>query len=81
MGCGIGITTNQKSRKAYWETVYKDVKDWQILAGPFDTKEEAQTEENRLTDEYGCDMHGGRDNPDTPGTQWHVYGFNHSGRS
>ena len=79
MACRIGITTDLESRKEYWESIYKNLRNWQVLAGPYDTKEEAQTEENRLAAKHGCEAHpgGADDEGDAP---WYVYGFDHSGK-
>ncbi len=80
MGCRVGITTDLYARKAHWESVYAEVTDWQVLAGPFNTKAEAQAEESRLVVHYGCEAHPGGDDADFAGAPWYVYGFNHAGR-
>jgi len=79
MGCRIGITTDLEARKTYWESVYRNVRDWQVLAGPL-SRAQAQAEETRSAANYGCEAHPGGNDPDFPGSKWYVYGFNHDGR-
>ncbi len=80
MGCRIGITTDLTSREAYWQTIYKNLRDWQVLAGPYDEKKDAQAKEDELAKESGCDAHGGGADPKNPNAKWYVYGFNHDGK-
>ena len=77
MGCRIGMTTDLEQRKAYWEGQYPTLKDWQVLAGPFSSKAEAQKEETGLAKKHGCESHSGGDDPDYLGAKWYVYGFNY----
>jgi len=81
MACRIGITTDLSARKAYWESVCTNLRDWQVLAGPFKSKAEAQNEENRLAQKHRCDSAPGGDDPEDPNAEWWVYGFNHDGCS
>lgn len=76
MGCRIGMTTNLDQRKAYWESQYPTLRDWQVLAGPFNSKNDAQKMETELAQKHRCDSHPGGDDPDYPGALWYVYGFN-----
>lgn len=79
MGCRIGMTTNSERRKEDWKTVYRNLRDWEILYGPT-TKDRAQEIETRLSEEYGCESHPGGDDPNAGLlAQWYVYGFNHDG--
>lgn len=79
MGCRIGITTNLEARKTYWAGIYRGFRDWQVMGGPF-SKTKAQAEEDRLAAAHRCEAHAGGDDPDYPGAQWYVYGFNHDGK-
>jgi hypothetical protein len=74
------MTTNLEQRKIYWETVYKQLRNWQILAGPLDTREEAQEMETKLAAKHSCESDPGGDDPDNPSDKWYVYGFNHDGK-
>jgi hypothetical protein len=74
------MTTNLETRKAYWESVYWNLRDWQILAGPFRSKAEAQLAETQLANRHGCEHSSGGDDPGFPNAVWYVYGFNHDGR-
>ncbi len=76
MGCRIGMTTNLEQRKAYWESQYSSLTDWQILEGPFSSKEIAQRKETELANKHNCDAHPGGDDPDFSSAKWYVYGFN-----
>ena len=77
MACRIGITTDPRGCKANWGKKYKDMRDWQILAGPFDSMAEAQAEEDRLARKYDCQRHGAGRDPDSTDGNWYVYGFNY----
>jgi len=77
MACRIGMTTNPNQRKAYWESQYPTLKDWQILAGPIVSKTEAQKKETELANQYGCESHPGGDDPDSQGASWYIYAFNY----
>jgi len=79
MTCRIGISTDPERRKAEWENLYRNIRDWQILAGPFNLKSEAQQEETRLAQKHSCESHAGGDDSDNPFEKWYVYGFNHDG--
>jgi hypothetical protein len=81
MQCRIGITTNLASRKSYWESVCRNLRDWQVIAGPLATKAAAQAEETRFARQHGCDSAPGGDDPEDTNAQWWVYGFNHDGCS
>jgi len=75
MACRIGITSNQEQRKKFWEGQYPNLGDWKILAGPLDTKGEAQILETKFAQDYGCVAHAGGDDPDSPFAKWWVYYF------
>lgn len=77
MGCRIGITTDPDGRRSHWESVYRNLRDWQILAGPYPSKEEAQRMETELARKNGCESHPGGDDAGGLLSQWYVYGFNH----
>jgi len=77
MPCRIGMTTDPEARKKHWESVYPTLKDWQILAGPYASKDNAQQKETELAQKHGCESHPGGDDPDFPGAQWWIYGFNY----
>ena len=77
MACRIGITTDPDRRKQEWEAEHPLMTDWQIMGGPYVFKSDAQAEEDRLAALHGCEASGGGDDPDTPFSQWYVYGFNY----
>lgn len=76
MACRIGITTDLKVRKAYWNSQHPTLKDWQILGGPT-TKADAQEIETQLAKQHSCTAHPGGDDPDIASAKWYVYGFNY----
>lgn len=76
MSCRIGMTTNLYQRRIYWESKYSTLTNWQILAGPFSSKAEAQKKETELAKKHGCESHPGGDDADFVGAKWYVYGFN-----
>lgn len=77
MSCRIGMTTNLERRKIYWKSQYPTLKDWQVLAGPIASKDEAQKKETELAKEYACESHPGGDDPDKQDALWYIYGFNY----
>ena len=80
MPCRIGMTTDLEGRKTYWESEYRNLRDWQVLAGPISTKDEAQRIETQLAAKHGCESSPGGTDPDSPYAKWYVYGFNHDGK-
>lgn len=81
MTCRIGITTDIETRKAYWAGKCSNFRAWQIMAGPFNTKAEAQAAENHLAQKNRCESAPGGADPDDPNAKWLVYGFYHDGCS
>ena len=77
MGCRIGMTTNLEVRKAYWGTIYKNLRKWQKLGGPY-SKTEAQAKETQLAKKYGCESHHGGEGKEND--KWYVYYFKHDGK-
>jgi hypothetical protein len=74
MACRVGMTTDPKTRKAYWENKVLGFKNWQIL-NTFSTKDKAQQYETNYAAKHGCQAGAG--GPDTPGT-WYVYRFDYT---
>lgn len=72
MTCKIGITTDLDRRRQEWELEYPDLSGWQMIDGPFETREEAQEAEDRLAEEHGCESHHGGGEANGP---WWVYKF------
>jgi hypothetical protein len=78
MGCRVGITTDPERRQSEWETVYKNLRQWQIL-GTYAKREDAQALETKTAEEHGCEASPGGNEPDNPNVQWSVYHFYHDG--
>ena len=72
MACRVGITTNPKGRKQYWESQYPGLRKWQILSR-HRTKVAAQNKERIVAKQHGCDAHPGGSGP-VRGA-WNVYHF------
>lgn len=75
MPCRIGMTTNLEQRKAQWLVEYPDLYNWEVIGGPFVSKDTAQIVETQLANTYGCVSHPGGDEPDLPESMWHIYRF------
>ncbi len=73
MKCRIGITTDLERRKAEWQREY-NLYNWQVL-GTYGSKTEAQQAENRLSQQHGCQAHGGGDGNEYD--TWCVYRFDY----
>ena len=71
------MTTDLNRRRNEWEAEYSSLRDWQVLAGPFNSRERAQEEETKLARHHGCQSHHGGNDPNNSNSQWWVYGFNH----
>ena len=80
MACRIGITTDLKSRKAYWSAHCKCFENWEILGGPY-SRDIAQKMETIQAGRFGCDAHPGGADPNEVGNGWYVYKFDHCGCS
>jgi hypothetical protein len=77
MSCRIGITTDPERRRGEWGSKYPTLKNWEIIAGPYKTKGEAQAMETDLSQAQGCEAAPGGDNPSDPRAKWYVYRFDH----
>jgi hypothetical protein len=74
MPCRVGITTDPKGRRAYWESQVVELKNWRILKS-FASKAKAQEYETQYAARYDCQAYPG--GPDAPGT-WYVYRFDYT---
>ena len=79
MPCRIGITTDLVAQKAYWESNSNNLQNWQVIAGPFSSRTDAQEEAIRLAANTNCDSTTSGSISDTPGAEWWVYRFTHDG--
>lgn len=76
MPCRVGITTNLKKRKSYWESKVVGLKNWRVL-GTYNSRKNAQDHEDSYAQSFGCEAHhGGKDKPGP----WHVYRFDYTRR-
>ena len=74
MPCRVGITTDPKGRRAYWETQVVGLKNWRILK-KYPDKAKAQEHETQYAAKHGCQAyHGGADAQGI----WCVYRFDYT---
>ena len=76
MACRVGITMDPDERKRYWRSRYRSFRNWRIVSH-YNSKREAQQEEARLAEIWGCEAP-----PDGIGPEqasWYVYVFAHDG--
>lgn len=74
MACRVGITTDPGGREQDWRSRYpRTFKNWQIVGGPY-PRWQAQMEENRLANLWGCESHHGGREPKLA-RLWYVYKF------
>ena len=73
MPCRAGITTDLKERKQYWESQVVGLNNWTEY-GPYNSKKEAQAQEDKLRQEYGCEGHPGGPDVNKP---WSAYKFDY----
>ena len=52
MECVVGITTDLEERETYWRNV-AEVRDWEVVAGPFGAKMQAHEAAAQLAREHG----------------------------
>lgn len=71
MACRVGITTDRAKREAYWRGQHPSLCNWKI-ENEYETKTEAQAEENRIAKERGCKSAPGG-GPEI--ATWYVYSF------
>ena len=74
MGCRVGITTDLKKRRQFWENKCIGFNNWHSY-GHF-SREIAQRKETELAKRRGCVAHSGGSNPDNPNAKWYVCFFN-----
>lgn len=76
MTCRIGIATDLKSHRQYWESQHPDMEQWQIL-GHYYCQEDAQAEEDRLVKQFGYLASPSPivAEPENPYGAWYVYSF------
>ncbi len=74
MACRIGMTTDPKGRKEYWEKQHPNLKNWVIL-GKYKSKTVAQGAENILAQQYECDPATGSEGNEND--NWCVYKFDY----
>ena len=74
MACRIGITTDLAEREAYWRRQHPGLRNWTVYRRNL-TQSDAQAEENRLRQQWGCD--GAPGGPSRLGPVWSVYGFDY----
>ncbi len=67
----IGITTDLARRRTEWEDEFPDLFGWSVIAGPYNTQEEAQVAEEELASLLGCEAHFGEEGEG----EWYVYRF------
>ena len=79
MDCMIGLTTDLEERQTASQNRYHNVRDWDVLAGPFSTKTQAQEAVTRLSSERGCEASAEGEGNVAEGVSWHVYFFRHDG--
>lgn len=72
MACRIGITTNPKGRRQYWEQRHSTLSNWTILK-TFTNKADAQRYETAEAKRRGCVAHPGGDGAEID--TWSVYYF------
>ncbi len=64
MGCRIGMTTDLQQSERQWRREYPTLRDWQVLVGPFYSREVAKNRVMELAKKYGCDKHQVSNEPD-----------------
>ncbi len=74
MACRVGMTTDPKGRKEYWEKQYPNLKNWVIL-GYYKSKVVAQAAENVLAQQYECFPGAGSERNEN--NNWCVYKFDY----
>ena len=79
MGRRVGVTTNPFARKAEWEGIYKNVRNWWV-SRPYSSREKAQDAEKRIADIYGFEFSPESKEPVYSTSKWYVYRFEHSGQ-
>ena len=76
MPCRVGITTNPKERKQYWESQCAGFRYW-TCTGPYSRKR-AQEKETQMAKTHGCHAHPGGAKPDDGSVSWYVYHFTYT---
>lgn len=79
MECIIGLTANLEERQTYWENEYRNVREWEVLGGPFGSRTRAQEVASRLAFERGCELPREGHGAIGSGGPWYVYAFRHDG--
>ena len=77
MGCRIGMTTDLQQSEGQCRRQYPTLRDWQVLVGPFYSREVANNRVMELARKHGYDMHQANDEPNLPGASWYLYLFNY----
>jgi len=76
MACRAGITTNPPERERYWRSQYSSFRNWRLISR-HSSRAEAQTKENLIAAQWGCEANPGGGGPEF--ATWHVYTFEHDG--
>lgn len=63
---------NPDRRRREWKRVHPTLSNWKVL-GRYNSKSEAQTQENFLAQQYGCEASPGGDGEKV--AKWYVYYF------
>lgn len=72
MMCRVGMTTDPKGRRKYWETQEPTLTNWKIIHEGL-TYDQAQALEIQLAGQHECEQDEG--GPRVPGNVWSVYYF------
>ena len=76
----VGMTTEPQNGKAKWKAVYRNLRGWRLIAGPFTERDEAERALRKWAEDMRCESHVCQEKP-APGTEWWVYHFKHDGRA
>ncbi len=80
MGCCVGITTEPQKGKPKWKAVYKNLRGWKCISGPFSYRDEAEKSFETWAQNMGAERHVCEEQKVGPGIEWWVYYFKHDGK-
>jgi len=78
MPCCVGMTTEPKAGKAKWQAVYKNLRGYKMIAGPFSYRSDAEEAWNKWAEDMKAEKHICTENPPL-NSEWWVYYFKHDG--
>ena len=72
----VGITNNPENTRKYSKINFNNFRNWQIIEGPFNVKEEALKAIDKLSPSDRTYINEVDNLSDKQLSQWYVYGFN-----